>query len=75
MFNPQMLMQMMMQGKANPQMLMQQFQGNPMMDMAIKMSQGKDANQMKQVVQNIAKEKGLNINQVTQMAQNFGIKL
>lgn len=75
MLNPQMLMQMMMQGKTNPQMLMQQFQGDPMMNMAMQMAKGKNPNQIKEVIHNIAKEKGLDINQVALMAQNFGIKL
>lgn len=68
-----MLMQMMQGGKMNPQQMMGMFGNNPMFQQAQKMMQGND--DPRTTIMNVAKEKGINQEQLSQMAQQFGIKL
>lgn len=70
-----MLMQMMQGGKMNPQQMMGMFGNNPMLQQAQKMMQGKTPEQMKEVINNVAKQKGINTEQLNQMIQQFGGKL
>lgn len=71
-----MQMMQMLQGASNPSAMMQQMAGqNPMMKMAMEMANGKSPDQIKQVVQNIASQKGIDMGQLQQMAQQFNIKL
>lgn len=70
-----MLMQMMQGGKMNPQQMMGMFGNNPMFQQAQKMMQGKTPEQMKEVINNVAKQKGINTEQLNQMIQQFGGKL
>lgn len=70
-----MLMQMMGGRNMNPQQLMGMLSGNPMFQQAQKMMQGKTPEQMKGVINNVAKQKGINEQQLRQMAQQFGLKL
>ncbi len=59
----------------NPMQLMNTFGNNPMMGQAQKMLQGKTPQEMQQTIINIAKQKGIDENQLKQMANQFGIKL
>lgn len=70
-----MLMQMMRGGKMNPQQMMGMFGNNPMFQQAQKMMQGKTPEQMREVINNVAKQKGINTEQLNQMIQQFGGKL
>ena len=57
----------------NPMMAMNQmFGSSPNMQRALQMMQGKDEQQMIQVVQNMCKQTGIDFNQLTSM---FGIRL
>lgn len=68
-----MLMQMMQGGKMNPQQMIGMFGNNPMFQQAQKMMQGN--NDPRTTIMNVAKEKGISQEQLSQMAQQFGIKL
>ena len=74
MFNPMQLMSM-LQGSANPMGMMQQMlSNNPMFSQAMKMAQGRDPNEIMQVINNVAQQKGIPPEQIQQMMQQFGIK-
>lgn len=61
---------------SNPMMFLQQHYGNtPAFQKASQMMQGKDDQQLQQVVMNLARQRGININQLMQMAQSLGLKL
>ena len=69
------LMQM-MQGSSNPMQMMQQMAGqNPMFKMAMQMGGNNNPDQLKQIVNNIAKQKGIDSAQLQKMAEQFNIKL
>lgn len=60
----------------NPMMYLQQNYGNtPAFHKAAQMMQGKSPEQIQQVVINLARQRGMDINQVMQMANTFGLKL
>lgn len=68
----QQLLQMLVQNKNNPQAL-KQLDNNPMMLQAKQMlNSGQDP---KQLINNIAKQKGIDPNKLNQIANQFGIKL
>lgn len=74
--NPQVAQMMqLLQGGANPQQIISQMQGNPLMAQAQKMIEGKNPQQINAVLENVAKQKGMDLNQIKQMAQMFGVKL
>lgn len=70
-----MLMSMMNGGNMNPMQMMNMFGGNPLMQQAQKMLQGKNTNEMQQIIMNVAKNKGIDENQLKQMASQFNVKL
>lgn len=76
--NPNNMMQMLMNlqgsnGQINPQQIMNMFGDNPMMKQAQQMiSSGGNP---KDIINNIAKQKGIDMQQLQQMANMFGIKL
>lgn len=73
--NPMQLFQMFM-GSPNPMGMMQQmFGGNPMFQQAMQMAQGKSPEQMQEVIQNVAKQKNIDTNQLKQMASQFRLKM
>ena len=75
MFNPMMLMQMMQAGQ-NPMALMQQQFGNdPMFSRAMQMAQGKNEEQLKDTIRNLARQKGMDDNALNQFLSQFGMKL
>lgn len=72
MMNPMQLMQM-MNGASNPmQTLMQASGNNPMLRQVMQMTNGKTPDQMRQMAQQMAQQRGLDINQI---AQQMGIRL
>ena len=68
-----MLMQMIQGGKVNPQNLMSMFGGNPMFQQAQKMLQS--GGNPQEIIKNVAKQKGINTDQLQEMAKQFGVKL
>ena len=73
--NPMQIMAM-LQNSGNPmQMMMQMAQQNPMMGRAMKMSKGKNEVQLKETVRNLAKQRGMSDEQLSQMLSNFGLTL
>lgn len=71
--NPMAMIMQMLQGGGNPMQLMNMFGGNPMMKQAQQMlSSGNDP---RKIISNVAKQKGIDPNQLKQMANQFGIKL
>lgn len=71
--NPlQMALQMAQMGN-NPMGIFQSMaKSNPQMQQALGMIQGKSPEQLRQVAENMAKERGINLNQ---LAQSLGVKL
>jgi hypothetical protein len=70
--NPMQLIQMISQS-ANPmQFMMGMFGQNPIFQQAMQMAQGKTTDQLKQTVQNVASQKGIDLDSVQ---RQFGIKL
>lgn len=73
--NPMQIMAM-LQNSGNPmQMLTQMAQQNPMMGRAMQMGQGKNEMQLKEIVRNLAKQRGMSDEQLRQMLSNFGLTL
>ena len=69
------IMQMVQQA-GNPMGIMQQFAGqNPLMSRAMQMGQGKSPEQIQNIVRNLAKQKGMNDEQLNQFLNQFGLKL
>lgn len=58
-------------GKGNPMQLIQQFAGqNPQMQQVMNMMNGKDQNQVNEMIANTAKERGVNL---SELAKNIGM--
>lgn len=71
--NPFAIAMQMAQAGKNPMGLIQSaLGGNPQMAQALKMIQGKDANQLRTVAENMAKERGTTLDQ---LAQSMGLSL
>ena len=69
-------MMQMVQQAGNPMGLMQQFAGqNPLMSRAMQMGQDKSPEQIQNIVRNLAKQKGMNDEQLNQFLNQFGLKL
>lgn len=76
--NPIQFLQMFTQmrnGRMNPQQLLGMMGNNPMLGQAQKMVAGKSVPQMQEMVRNLAKQKGMSDNELSQVASQFGIKL
>lgn len=52
-----------------------QQRNSPLFQRAIKMTEGKSESEIKEVVLNVAKQKGIDINQLNTMLSQFGYKL
>lgn len=73
--NPMQIMAM-LQNSGNPmQMMTQMAQQNPMMGRAMQMGKGKNEVQLKETVRNLAKQRGMSDEQLSQMLSNFGLTL
>ena len=69
-----MLMQLLqaMQGSNNPLMILQQaFGNNPMFGTAMRMVNGKNPAQLEQIARNLAKERGVNIDDMLRNLNNM----
>lgn len=77
MLNPMQMMQAFGQLKAaqNPlQMMQQMFNGDPTFTRAMQMAQGKNPQQVEQIVRNLCQERGINYEQLKQNFSQFGMK-
>ena len=72
-FNPMQLMNLLKGGKTSPQQMMGMFGNNPMFQQAQKMMQG--GGNPSDIIKNVAQQKGIDMNQMQEMAKQFGIKL
>lgn len=73
--NPMQLFQM-FNNSQNPMGMMKQMLGdNPYMQQAMKMAEGKNPFEIKEIIQNVAQQKGIPMDQLTSMANMFGMKL
>lgn len=72
--NPMQLLNL-LQNNANPMGLMNQmFGSNPIYQQVMQMTQGKNPNQIQQIIKNVAHEKGMNEQQLNQFINQFGLK-
>lgn len=71
--NPMMQIMQLMRNGGNPMTLLNQMTGNnPMVSSLMQSMQGKSPEALRQMAMNIAKERGVDLNQ---FAQQFGMKL
>lgn len=64
-----------LQNNTNPMGLMNQmFGSNPIYQQVMQMTQGKNPNQIQQIIKNVAHEKGMNEQQLNQFISQFGLK-
>lgn len=71
--NPLMMALQMAQAGKNPMgMIQQALGGNPQMAQAMNLIKGKNMNELRTTAENMAKERGINLEQ---MAQNMGLTL
>lgn len=71
--NPMMQVMNLMRNGGNPMTLLNQMTGNnPMVSSLMQSMQGKSPEALRQMAMNIAKERGVDLNQ---FAQQFGMKL
>ena len=76
--NPMQLFQMFAQLRNNPnpmQAARLMFGNNPLFSQAIQMAQGKDSNTIKSIIQNVAKERNIDPQQLSQWASQFGLRM
>ena len=72
MMNPMQLIQL-IQGGGNPiQMLNQMSRTNPMVGQVLRMTNGRTPNEMRNMAQEIARQRGVDLNQ---LAESMGLKL
>lgn len=72
---PQEMLQVLMHSN-NPAAMVQQMLGNnPMFQRAMQMGQGKSEDEIKQIVKNLASQRGMDINQLNMMLSQFNMKL
>ena len=64
------LFNLLQQGNNNPML-----QANPLFQRALQMTQGKSEGEIKQIVMNVAKQRGVDINQLNAMLGQFAFKL
>lgn len=72
MLNPMQLIQMMQSGGNPMQLLSQMGRQNPMVGQVLQMTNGRTPNEMRDMAQRIAQQKGVDLNQ---LAQSMGLKL
>lgn len=76
--NPMQMLQMFAQlrNSSNPmQMAQSMLSGNPLFSQAMKMTEGKSTNDIKQTILNVAKEKNISSQELNQWASQFGLSL
>jgi hypothetical protein len=72
--NPMQLFYMLTQNPNPMGMMSQLMGGNPFFQQAMKMAEGKNPNEIKQIVNNIASQKGITQEQLNGMFSMFGFK-
>lgn len=72
--NPMQLFYMLSQNPNPMSMMSQLMGGNPFFQQAMKMTEGKNPNEIKQIVNNIASQKGITQEQLNGMFSMFGFK-
>lgn len=78
MTNPMQMFQIINQLKNNPnpmQAMQSMFGNDPRFQQAMQMAQGKNPEEIKQTAMNLCKTKGIDFNQVMNMAQGMGLRL
>lgn len=79
MFPPQMMQLMgLLQNNngGNPMQLINQMLGNnPLLRRAMQMGKGKSPEEIQQIIRNLAKQRGLNEEQLNQFLASFGMKI
>ena len=71
--NPMMVMLQMMRAGRNPMQLLQQMAGqNPQAAQAMRLIQGKNPQQLQQIAENMAKERGISIDD---LARQLGVSI
>ena len=71
--NPMMQLMQLMRNGGNPMMMLNQMTGhNPMVGQLMQSMQGKSPDALRQMAMNIAKERGIDLEQ---FAQQFGMKI
>lgn len=73
--NPMQLL-MQLQNSSDPfKMMNQMFGNNPMFNRAMQMGKGKSPEEIQQIIRNLAKQRGLNEEQLNQFLASFGMKI
>ena len=72
MMNPMQLIQMIRVGGDPTQILTQMSRTNPMVGQIMRMTNGKTPNEMRNMAQEMARQRGVNLNQ---LAESMGLKL
>lgn len=73
--NPLQMLQM-LQGSSNPMALIQNMLGgNPLLQRAMQMGQGKNQGQMQEMVRNLARQRGMDDQQLNQFLSQFGLRI
>lgn len=72
MIDPMAMLMSAIGNNVNPMAVMQQFVGDPRINQAMQMIQGKSPAQLERMARNMAKERGTSVEQI---AQSLGIKL
>lgn len=76
--NPMQLFQMFAQLRNKPnalQLAKTMFGNNPLFNQAIQMTQGKDRETIKSIIKNVAKERNIGPQQLSEWAPQFGLKM
>lgn len=72
--NPMQILNL-LQNNANPMAMMNQmFGNNPIFQQVMQMTQGKNPNQIQQIIKNVAHERGMDDQQLNQFISQFGLK-
>ena len=75
MMNPMQFLQA-MQASQNPMQMMQaRFGNDPLFGRAMQMAQGKNEDELKATIRNLARQRGMDDNALNQFLSQFGMKL
>lgn len=71
--NPMQMLMQMLQNNVPMNQIMGAFGNNPLMQQSMKMTQGKSPQQLMEMFQNIAQQKGIPMEQFQQLARMLGM--
>lgn len=71
--NPMQMMAMLQQSNNPMQMLQSMASQNPIMGRALQMGQGKSVQDLQNIAQNLARQRGMDANQFNQFLSSFGL--